>query len=83
MAIQRMAVVDGDNKVVNVIVYDADGTWTPPEGCKIVQDGVFGRGDASPGGTWDGKRFAPKPPAPASPPSLEERIKALEAMIMR
>ncbi len=36
MAIQRMAVVDGDNKVVNVIVYDTEGTWTPPEGCRLV-----------------------------------------------
>ena len=83
MAIQRMAVVDASKKVVNVIVYDTEGTWTPPDGTQIIQSGVFGRGDAAPGGTWTGKGFANAPAVPAGPPSLEERLKALEAKVRR
>ena len=82
MAIQRMAVVDADNKVVNVIVYDTEGSWPTPEGCKLIQSGVFGRGHASPGGTWDGRKFVAPPNAPASQPSIEERLKALEAKVV-
>ena len=53
MPIQRMAIVDKDGLVVNVISYDTEGTWTPPADCILV--------DAAKGGsiddTWDGKRF--------------------------
>ena len=82
MRIQRMALLDFDNKVVNVIVYDTDGNWTPPEGMHIVQSGAFGRGDAAVNGTWDGRKFAPAPDAPPASPGVEERLKALEDRIL-
>ena len=55
MAIQRMAVVDAENNVVNVIVYDTEGNWTPPEGCILV-DAETGGGV---GETWDGEELLP------------------------
>lgn len=55
MSIQRMAVVDTDNKVVNVIVYDTEATWTPPVGCILVDASKAG----GLGDTWDGKQFIP------------------------
>ncbi len=54
MTIQRMAVVDKDNNVVNVIVYDTEATWAPPEGTRLIQDK---KGEATPGGIWDGEQF--------------------------
>lgn len=53
MTIQRMAVVDADNKVVNVIIYDTEGGWSPPEGCILVDASEAG----GPGDTWDGTQF--------------------------
>ena len=82
MTIKRMAVVDGANNVLNVILYDTDATWSSPEGTRIIEDGILGRGAAAPNGTWDGRKFAPPPNAPKSSPSLEERIKALEARLV-
>ena len=62
MAIQHMAMVDKDGNVVNVIVYDTEGNWSPPEGCVIID--IKGKGPASIGGTWDGVQFA----VPIKPP---------------
>lgn len=82
MAIQRMAIVDGSNTVINVIVYDTGASWRPPEGCRIIQDGVFGRGSASPGGRWSGRTFIANPdPVDLPPPSLEERVRVVESRL--
>ena len=50
MAADRYALVDSNRRVVNVIVYDPDGNYTPPAGLTLVRSA-----DAGPGDTLDGR----------------------------
>lgn len=58
---ERVALVDGTGKVVNIV--KADESWTPPAGLTAVPaaDVAVPRG-----GTWDGTTFTPpvRPPDP-------------------
>lgn len=43
---QRYAVIqDSDNLVVNVIIWDGQTEWSPPEGCFVVQSDTLNIGD--------------------------------------
>jgi hypothetical protein len=68
----RYAVVK-DNLVVNIIEWDGQSEWSPPEGASAHQfDGA-----ASPGWTWnDGVPVDPSPPVVAVEPSAEEKLAA-------
>jgi hypothetical protein len=51
----------GSQKVVNVLVLDAPGAWTPPAGHALVETETGGPGD-----TWNGSAFTPATvPSPA------------------
>ena len=50
---------DFDGLVVNVIEIEDGANWTPPVG-HYLRDA----GNASPGDTWDGTKYVPKPPGP-------------------
>lgn len=67
-----------ENSVVtNVMEWDGESKWAPPEGSTLVQSDTAGVGD-----TYDGTTFTrPTPPTPAAPtPSQAERVAAaLEA----
>jgi len=48
--------------VTNVVLWDKQTDWTPPEGAEVValDDGT----PAGPGWTYDGTTFTPPPPEP-------------------
>lgn len=71
----RAAIVR-DGLVENVVEYDPDGDWAAPVGT----DAIPLDGDrAGPGWTYDGTEFTPPAAAAESPPTLEQRVAALEA----
>ena len=75
---ERMALVDKDGNVVNVIVVEPDTKWTPPDGVTIVP----ADGNAEPGGTYDGSAFIRAvPKINDGPPSFEEQLQELRAKI--
>ncbi len=75
MAPKRMAVVDADGNVDNVILIEDGADWMPPDGMSLVEAGR----DAEPGGCYAKGKFA-RAVAPAiEQPSLEERFAALAA----
>ena len=55
----KKAVIDSDNKVVNVIELEDgyEGKWSPPDGFSVVNDGNPAIGD-----TWDGTDFLKRVP---------------------
>jgi len=64
-------------KVNNVIELGTGANWKPPIG-HYIRDAA----NAGPGDTWDGKKFIPAPAPDPMPPTLEERIEALEAKLV-
>lgn len=43
---KRWAVVDNaTNEVVNVVSWNGESPWTPPEGCRVVQSDTLSIGD--------------------------------------
>jgi hypothetical protein len=63
MSAKRYAVIDGNN-VVNVILWDGDADWSPPEGTQTVELGDTAA--VGPGFTYDGNAFI-APPKVISP----------------
>lgn len=60
----RYAVIDDATQVVvNVVLWDGENDWTPPEGCTAVQSDVADIGD-----TYEDGEFIPPPPSPDEPP---------------
>jgi len=56
----RYAVINADNKVVNIILWNGLDTWQPPRGCKaIICEGLI----VHPGDSYDAmtKTFIPNP----------------------
>lgn len=41
----RWAVIDSKKIVVNVVEWDGERPWTPPEGCEVVQHDTADIGD--------------------------------------
>lgn len=74
----RIALVDADGNVVNVV--EASLSYVPPPGLAARADPA---GTAEPSGRWDGQFRAPTPPAAQPDPlkQLEARIAALEARL--
>ncbi len=71
----RKAVVrEADGFVENVIEIKPQSQWPIPEGCRLV----IAKKSGSPGDTWDGQTFV-RPEREPVDPTLEDRIKALEA----
>lgn len=62
----RAAIVK-DGVAVNVVEYDPDSGWRPPEGdLVLLGEGV----SAGPGWAYDGETFTrPEPPAESGPPA--------------
>lgn len=54
----RYAVINSANKVVNIIKWDGVSPWSPPVGCIAVPEGV----GAAIGGTYDPTSHAFTPP---------------------
>ena len=73
----RYAIIERiTGKVVNVVVWDGGPSWAPPANCDARLSDVAGPGD-----TWNGTRYI-KPSAPLlPPPTLEERVAALERKV--
>lgn len=44
----RWAVIDSNNIVVNVVIWDGVSDWTPPEGCRVVKSDTLSIGDKAP-----------------------------------
>ncbi len=61
----RIALLDSDGSVVNVIVVDAPAVYTPPDGYVAVKDHDEA---AEIGGSYSNGAFSPPPP-PAPPPA--------------
>lgn len=40
----RHAIIDKDNVVINVIIWDGNN-WTPPVDCIVIKDDMVNRGD--------------------------------------
>lgn len=62
MTIKRMAIVDNEGLVVNVIELDTDSDYQAPDGCVLVEDTPIGDDTQSalPGDSmWDGDQFIP------------------------
>ncbi|CAB4132680.1 hypothetical protein UFOVP255_45 [uncultured Caudovirales phage] len=38
------AVINSENLVVNVVVWDGVSPWSPPEGCSVIQSDTAGIG---------------------------------------
>lgn len=73
---KRMAIVDADGVVQNVVLLADGAQWAPPQGTALIQDD----GKAAIGGKHENGAFSPPPPAAPSSPeelSLEEQIKDL------
>lgn len=77
MVNERYAVIR-DGVVENVVVWDGESDWSPPEGALLVQSDEAGPGDG-----YDGKAFTRPEPAPADPPqpTIEEKYAALLAVV--
>ncbi len=77
MAPKRMAVVEADGNVDNVILIEDGADWTLPEGTSLVDADH----DAEPGGKYEGGSFvrAVAPQPATDQVSLEERVAALAA----
>lgn len=71
---KRYAVVDQAGNVQNVVLWDGERSWTPPADAFAVEDAD---GAAEPGGSYDGKAFAP----PAVPDPLPEPPDFAAAML--
>lgn len=85
MSIQRYAIVDQNNNVVNVVSYDSDpnsptwhGPWSPPAGQTMVLDLV----GASPGWTLSNSVLTPPPPPVVAPPTSLQAAQAKLASIL-
>jgi hypothetical protein len=63
-------VVDASNKVENLVLWDGNSSWTPPEGTKLIKYD----GEVHIGWQWDGSKFYdPNPkPLPPVPPKIEQ-----------
>ena len=73
----RMALIDGQGLVLNVIEIEPDANWPAPVGCSLIDAGA-----GSPGDTWDGEKFIkPIPPEPEPVRDLEKEIDGLKARI--
>lgn len=59
----RYAVVR-DGMVENVIRWDGEAEWSPPEGADLV---ALGEAAIGPGYTWDGAAFTAPPPVEPQP----------------
>jgi len=66
------AVVNASGLVINVIMWDGESVWTPPDGCYPVPLGDTGAGI---GWTYDGEKFT-APPEPE--PSHDELVQQAE-----
>lgn len=78
----RKALVDSTGVVQNIIEYNPEGNYEPPEGFTLLD-----AEGAEIGGGWDGAQFtAPPPaelsPAPEPPPSREEFAALADAVSM-
>lgn len=64
------AIIDQNNIVENIIVWDGVTPWSPPEGSKIVKY----EGEVHIGWKWNGTNFAdPNPkPLPPVPTNIEQ-----------
>ena len=71
----RKALIDLTGLVVNIIEIEVGSTWLPPTGCKL-RDAL----NASPGDTWDGTQFIPRPPS-AGEVIARKRAEALKRFI--
>ncbi len=72
----RYAVVR-DGVVENVVLWDGESDWAPPEGSILVETAAAGPGD-----TYDGAKFRKSvAPPQAKPVTLEDVIAALPAEI--
>lgn len=67
----RMALLDSNGAVVNVIVVDDPATYTPPEGYGAAADLD---GLAEIGGSYREGAFAPVPATPSAPPGPSDYI---------
>lgn len=74
----RHALVNASGEVMNVVVWDGESDWGPPEGMTVVQDKLA---EATIGGFFDGKAFAPAPVIEPTLPQLTDRalIEVLQA----
>lgn len=71
----RYAIVDKESgKVVNVVEWDGERGWSPPEGCEAIRSD-----DAQVGCTWDGSTFASAPVPEAVIDPDEELATAIKA----
>ncbi len=70
--LRRYAVVR-DGVVENVVLWDGESDWAPPEGSTLVEDIAAGPGDVYDGGNF----HRPAPPPQAKPVTLEDVIAAL------
>lgn len=58
MAIVNKALVEtATGRVDNIIVYNDEGSWSPPSGFELVDVANL----AEPGGSWDGAKFTAAP----------------------
>jgi hypothetical protein len=76
----RYALVDQSGNIVNVISWDEQTNWQPPDGLQAIRDKL---GEAAPGGFFDGQSFLPPlKPQPVPPePTIADRLAALEAEV--
>lgn len=54
--VSRYAIVDKNNNVVNVTLWDGETPWQPGKGIKAIKDK---KNEAQASGKWDGKKFIP------------------------
>ena len=73
--ISKYALIDANNDVVNIVLWDGVTPWTPPSGLTAIQSDT-----AQIGGTWDGTNFHPAPPPPVVVPQSVTRFQALAAL---
>ena len=58
------AIIDTNNLVINMVVWDGNPPWSPPEGCIAV----LAIGDASIGWSYVDGEFIPPAPQPEPAP---------------
>lgn len=83
---RRMAVVDGNGIVINVVTLSDGSDWRPPDGATLVEDAS---GAAEPLGSYDGAAFHPAPDgahprtpeAPVAPPTLADFQAAIDGHV--
>lgn len=54
----------GVKPVLNVIEWDGESEWSPPEGATVVRDDAL---ESEPRGTYDGSTFTKPPSSPPQP----------------